>query len=249
MRDVSLSVNAGEIVTLLGPNGAGKTTTMRMLAGLILPTAGRISIDRHRARRIDRRARARQHRTADRSAGTVGAPVGPPQPPDLRAPARRAPIPTARVDEALDHVDLLDRAERDRRQALEGPEAARRDRAGAHPQAARAAARRADLGPRSGQRAARPRPDPRTAIRRPRHPGVHAQPGRSRGAVRSDRASSRPICSPSIRRRRCAAARAGGRVVDRARGPDAARNSRSAMSPRFPRSWRGSSAKARASCA
>jgi ABC-type multidrug transport system ATPase subunit len=38
VRDVSLSVNAGEIVTLLGPNGAGKTTTMRMLAGLILPT-------------------------------------------------------------------------------------------------------------------------------------------------------------------------------------------------------------------
>ena len=45
VRDVSLSVNAGEIVTLLGPNGAGKTTTMRMLAGLILPTAGSIAID------------------------------------------------------------------------------------------------------------------------------------------------------------------------------------------------------------
>ncbi len=45
VRDVSLSVNAGEIVALLGPNGAGKTTTMRMLAGLILPTAGRISIN------------------------------------------------------------------------------------------------------------------------------------------------------------------------------------------------------------
>jgi ABC-2 type transport system ATP-binding protein len=44
VRDVSLSVNAGEIVTLLGPNGAGKTTTMRMLAALILPTAGRVSI-------------------------------------------------------------------------------------------------------------------------------------------------------------------------------------------------------------
>ena len=45
VRDLSLSVNAGEIVALLGPNGAGKTTTMRMLAGLILPTAGRISIN------------------------------------------------------------------------------------------------------------------------------------------------------------------------------------------------------------
>ena len=45
VRDVTLSVSAGEIVALLGPNGAGKTTTMRMLAGLILPTAGRISIN------------------------------------------------------------------------------------------------------------------------------------------------------------------------------------------------------------
>jgi ABC-2 type transport system ATP-binding protein len=46
VRDLSLSVAAGEIVALLGPNGAGKTTTMRLLAGLILPTAGRIAIDR-----------------------------------------------------------------------------------------------------------------------------------------------------------------------------------------------------------
>ncbi len=46
VRNLSLSVASGEIVALLGPNGAGKTTTMRMLAGLILPTAGRIAIDR-----------------------------------------------------------------------------------------------------------------------------------------------------------------------------------------------------------
>ena len=45
VSDLSLSVHAGEIVTLLGPNGAGKTTTMRMLAGLILPTSGRIAIN------------------------------------------------------------------------------------------------------------------------------------------------------------------------------------------------------------
>jgi len=37
---VSLKVRAGEVVGLLGPNGAGKTTTLRMLAGLITPTAG-----------------------------------------------------------------------------------------------------------------------------------------------------------------------------------------------------------------
>ncbi len=43
--DVSLDVEQGEIVALLGPNGAGKTTTMRMLAGLIAPTNGSVTID------------------------------------------------------------------------------------------------------------------------------------------------------------------------------------------------------------
>jgi sodium transport system ATP-binding protein len=41
---IDLSVCAGEVVGLLGPNGAGKTTTLRMLAGILPPTAGRISI-------------------------------------------------------------------------------------------------------------------------------------------------------------------------------------------------------------
>jgi len=41
---LSLEVGAGEIVSLLGPNGAGKTTTFRMLAGLLPPSAGSISI-------------------------------------------------------------------------------------------------------------------------------------------------------------------------------------------------------------
>jgi ABC-2 type transport system ATP-binding protein len=37
---VTFSVNAGEVVGYLGPNGSGKTTTMRMLLGLLLPSAG-----------------------------------------------------------------------------------------------------------------------------------------------------------------------------------------------------------------
>jgi ABC-2 type transport system ATP-binding protein len=45
VRDVTLDVARGEIVALLGPNGAGKTTTMRMLAGLIAPSAGTVTID------------------------------------------------------------------------------------------------------------------------------------------------------------------------------------------------------------
>ena len=40
VKDVTLSVNAGEVYGFLGPNGAGKSTTIRMLIGLIAPTTG-----------------------------------------------------------------------------------------------------------------------------------------------------------------------------------------------------------------
>lgn len=39
-KDVSFSVEEGELVGFLGPNGAGKTTTLKMLAGLLYPTSG-----------------------------------------------------------------------------------------------------------------------------------------------------------------------------------------------------------------
>jgi len=45
--DVSLNVEPGEIHGFLGPNGAGKTTTMRMIAGLLKPTSGRIIVNNH----------------------------------------------------------------------------------------------------------------------------------------------------------------------------------------------------------
>ena len=44
VHDLSFEVPAGTIYGLLGPNGAGKTTTVRILAGLIAPTAGTVRI-------------------------------------------------------------------------------------------------------------------------------------------------------------------------------------------------------------
>jgi ABC-2 type transport system ATP-binding protein len=41
---LNLTVRAGELYGLLGPNGAGKTTTLRMVAGLMKPTSGRIRV-------------------------------------------------------------------------------------------------------------------------------------------------------------------------------------------------------------
>jgi ABC-2 type transport system ATP-binding protein len=110
VRDVSLTVNAGEIVTLLGPNGAGKTTTMRMLAGLILPTSGRISINQ-----IELNATV-----ADAARSAIGLLT---EAPGLweRLSVRRNLLtyarlhsignPQQRVAETLEQLDLADRAD------------------------------------------------------------------------------------------------------------------------------------------
>lgn len=44
LKELDLTVNSGEIFAYLGPNGSGKTTTIKMLLGLIFPTAGSIEI-------------------------------------------------------------------------------------------------------------------------------------------------------------------------------------------------------------
>ena len=43
IRNMSFSVNEGEVVSLIGANGAGKTTTMRTISGILNPTAGKIT--------------------------------------------------------------------------------------------------------------------------------------------------------------------------------------------------------------
>src|SRR5512139_2147662 len=44
VNNISLAISTGEIFALLGPNGSGKSTTLKMLLGLVQPTAGAISV-------------------------------------------------------------------------------------------------------------------------------------------------------------------------------------------------------------
>ena len=101
---IDLSVRRGEVYGFLGPNGAGKTTTLRMLLGLVAPTAGTaLVLGRPPG---DPAALAR-----------VGSLVeGPAFYPylsgrdNLRVVARYAGVPASNVDASLRTVDLADRA-------------------------------------------------------------------------------------------------------------------------------------------
>ena len=48
VQDVSFRIEPGEMVGFLGANGAGKTTTLKMLCGLIHPSAGDVQVAGHR---------------------------------------------------------------------------------------------------------------------------------------------------------------------------------------------------------
>ncbi|MEO0054323.1 MAG: hypothetical protein RLZZ50_270, partial [Verrucomicrobiota bacterium] len=59
VRRLDLAVPAGSVCALLGPNGAGKTTTIKMLMGLLHPTAGEARVLGRDVSRLDAATRAR----------------------------------------------------------------------------------------------------------------------------------------------------------------------------------------------
>ena len=45
IKDISFTMNPGELITILGPNGSGKSTLLRVISGDLLPTKGEVTID------------------------------------------------------------------------------------------------------------------------------------------------------------------------------------------------------------
>jgi ABC-2 type transport system ATP-binding protein len=101
VEDLTFSLDRGTVTGFLGPNGAGKSTTLRVLLGLAEPTTGEAHMF------------GRRYRDLDEPAGRVGAVL---ESNDfhparsgrnhLRALALAAQIPSARVDEVLELVEL-----------------------------------------------------------------------------------------------------------------------------------------------
>jgi ABC-2 type transport system ATP-binding protein len=107
VEDLSFGVDAGKVTGFLGPNGAGKTTTLRVLLGLVRPTAGAATIH------------GRPYRLLERPALQVGAVLessgfypGRHGRDHLRVLAAAAGLPERRVDEVLYHVGLAEAATR-----------------------------------------------------------------------------------------------------------------------------------------
>ncbi len=60
VRDISITINSGEVVGLLGPNGAGKTTTFSCVLGLVTPDRGRVLLGDNDITRLPMYLRARR---------------------------------------------------------------------------------------------------------------------------------------------------------------------------------------------
>ena len=98
--DLTFAVEPGRITGFLGPNGAGKTTTLRMLLGLVRPSAGQALVDGAPYRTVGAVLEASSYHPT-RSGRN-----------HLRVLATAAGIPLTRVDETLAEVELSEVARR-----------------------------------------------------------------------------------------------------------------------------------------
>lgn len=98
---VSIEVNQGEIVGLLGPNGAGKSTTLKMICGMLRPTAGEILFAGHAWCREDLYAIGSLIEEAPLYPNLTARE-------NLRVRTTLLGLPESRIDEVLAAVDLAD---------------------------------------------------------------------------------------------------------------------------------------------
>ena len=101
VADVSLHIREGEVYGLLGPNGAGKSTTLKMICGMLRPTAGEILFAGHAWRREDLYAIGSLIEEAPLYPNLTARE-------NLRVRTTLLGLPESRVDEVLAAVGLAD---------------------------------------------------------------------------------------------------------------------------------------------
>jgi ABC-2 type transport system ATP-binding protein len=105
--DLTFEVPTGQVTGFLGPNGAGKTTTLRMVLGLVAPTAGEALIDGHRYQELER-----PREIVGAAVEAMAAHPGRRAREHLWVLAGASGASPARVDEVLEMVGLTDAQDR-----------------------------------------------------------------------------------------------------------------------------------------
>jgi ABC-2 type transport system ATP-binding protein len=107
VQDLSFEVPAGQVTGFLGPNGAGKTTTLRIMLGLVRPSAGQALIGGQRYEQL-----AQPRRVVGAVLEATGFHPGRRGRDHLRIAAHVAGLPQRRIEEVLDEVGLSNDAHR-----------------------------------------------------------------------------------------------------------------------------------------